>query len=302
MTKYSIFIAVVFLLCGFIGHTSSQNDVPNTEEMLNKVSQVVDLNNLNITKGLNLNDFNSTVAVTVEEVKKLFEQKCEKNGGKYQEVVDTSQKLLNCLQSFVQISELTKEMEKYKPTGDLDVVFKNYCRKTPVLKECVTNYTTVVEPCLDPEERETVKIVRNITDSLLDFMCYKEGDRIALFISADGPECLTSKQDEITQCFNNTFASYVSQLSPNGSLPKTLPVLVLGTKECTDITTLQTCGVRELEKCSDPTPANIVDSIFNYILKVTPCQNLMADKNAASNLTVSLLATMSIVFSLWRFI
>ncbi|KOC61614.1 27 kDa glycoprotein [Habropoda laboriosa] len=171
-----------------------------------------------------------------------------------------------------------------------------------MLKTCVSNYTAVIETCLEPKERENVKIVQNITDSLLDFMCYKEGDRIALFISADGPECLKSKQDELAECFNNTFLSYIPQQSPNGSLPKELPPFIFGTKECTDITTFQTCGVRELEKCSDPTPANIADSVFNYILKVTPCQNLIGDKSAASNLTVSLLVTMSIMFSLWRFV
>ncbi|XP_017794120.1 PREDICTED: interferon-related developmental regulator 1-like [Habropoda laboriosa] len=302
MTKYSIFIAVVFLLCGFLGHTRSQGDVPNTEEVLNKVSQVVDLNSLNITKGINMNDLNSTVTSTFEEAKKSFTQKCEKNGGKYEDVANASEKFKNCLESFVQISELTEEMEKYKPTGDLDLVFKNYCRKTPMLKTCVSNYTAVIETCLEPKERENVKIVQNITDSLLDFMCYKEGDRIALFISADGPECLKSKQDELAECFNNTFLSYIPQQSPNGSLPKELPPFIFGTKECTDITTFQTCGVRELEKCSDPTPANIADSVFNYILKVTPCQNLIGDKSAASNLTVSLLVTMSIMFSLWRFV
>ena len=61
---------------------------------------------------------------------------------------------------------------------------------------------------------------------------------------------------------------------------------------------LQTCVVKELEKCSDPTPANIVDSIFNFIRRVTPCQNLVTVQNAAaSNLTtVNLLIIMNIVF------
>ncbi|KOC61613.1 27 kDa hemolymph protein, partial [Habropoda laboriosa] len=120
-----------FFTLGFLGHTRSQGDVPNTEEVLNKVSQVVDLNSLNITKGINMNDLNSTVTSTFEEAKKSFTQKCEKNGGKYEDVANASEKFKNCLESFVQISELTEEMEKYKPTGDLDLVFKNYCRKTP---------------------------------------------------------------------------------------------------------------------------------------------------------------------------
>lgn len=66
---------------------------------------------------------------------------------------------------------------------------------------------------------------------------------------------------------------------------------------------LQTCVVKELEKCSDPTPANIVDSIFNFIRRVTPCQNLITVQNAAvSNLTVNLLIIISLVFFPLRFL
>lgn len=66
---------------------------------------------------------------------------------------------------------------------------------------------------------------------------------------------------------------------------------------CRDMSKLQICVVKELEKCSDPTPANIVDSIFNFIRRVTPCQNLVTVQNAAaSNLTINLLIIMNIVF------
>ncbi|KZC14568.1 27 kDa hemolymph protein, partial [Dufourea novaeangliae] len=145
--------------------------------------------------------------------------------------------------------------------------------------KCVSNFTAAIEPCLEPAEKENKKIIQNITDSLLNFVCFKEGDRIALFISANGPECLQSKQQEIGNCVNATFGKYVPPIDPNsGSLVglDSLPTLVLGQKECGDISTVQGCIVKELEKCSDPTPANIVDSIFNFILRVTPCKDVMA--------------------------
>jgi hypothetical protein len=34
---------------------------------------------------------------------------------------------------------------------------------------------------------------------------------------------------------------------------------------------LQKCVVKALETCSEPTPANIVDSLFNFVRKMTPC-------------------------------
>jgi len=48
------------------------------------------------------------------------------------------------------------------------------------------------------------------------------------------------------------------------------------------MTSLQNCVVAELEKCADPTPANIMDSIFNFIKRVTPCENLLNAESAAA--------------------
>lgn len=49
-----------------------------------------------------------------------------------------------------------------------------------------------------------------------------------------------------------------------------------------EMNNLQACVVKELETCTDPTPANIVDSIFNYIKKVTPCEGVLNAQSAAA--------------------
>lgn len=40
---------------------------------------------------------------------------------------------------------------------------------------------------------------------------------------------------------------------------------------------LQKCVVQVLETCTEPTPANIVDSMFNFVRKMTPCANFKHD-------------------------
>ncbi|XP_043259325.1 27 kDa hemolymph protein-like [Colletes gigas] len=306
MTKYSTVTAVVFL-CGLLGHTNSQGNEPIVDTVLNKVSNVIDLNNSNASVISVVENLNTSAIPELNEAKSLFKQKCNKNGGEgaFENADRAKDEIMQCLKSFVNITVLQEEMEKYKPTGDLDIVFKNYCRRTPILKKCVSNFTAAIEPCLEPKERENKKIIQNITDSLLSFICFKEGDRIALFISADGPECLQSKQQEIENCVNTTFGNYLPPMDSNNRLLgglDSLPSLILGPKECTDVSTLKTCIVNELEKCSDPTPANIVDSIFNFILRVTPCEGLMTVQSAASRSTINFLATISIVFLLLKFI
>lgn len=141
--------------------------------MLQQVGSVVNIPELK--------NVNTSALPSVEEAKNLFREKCTKNGGP--NAFDNAQRaqveMGQCLQSLINITELQAEMEKYKPTGDLDIVFKNYCNKRSNLRACVNNFTQTVEQCLDEKEKENKKIVLNITDSLLEFICYKEGDRIA---------------------------------------------------------------------------------------------------------------------------
>lgn len=131
----------------------------------------------NVPELKNLN----TSALPIEQTKNLFKEKCARNGGAsaYENAERAQVEMVQCLQSLINITELQAEMEKYKPTGDLDIVFKNYCNKRNILRACVNNFTDTVEHCLDEKERKNKKIVLNITDSLLEFVCYKEGDRIA---------------------------------------------------------------------------------------------------------------------------
>lgn len=102
------------------------------------------------------------------------------------------------MKGIVDIEVLQKEMDIAKPNGDLDMVFKKYCkyvcpvfvslniqklfftfRQSPALKKCVFDLTTAYEPCLESAEIETKNTAVNVTDSLVDFICHKDGDRIA---------------------------------------------------------------------------------------------------------------------------
>ncbi|KAJ9601412.1 hypothetical protein L9F63_000436, partial [Diploptera punctata] len=205
-------------------------------------------------------------APTMEEAEKLLEEKCKKLG--HPEAFETARngkdELQKCIMNLVNITELTEEMELAKPTGDLDVVFRKYCRKSPDLQNCVTNFTASLDPCLNDQEKESKHLVLNISDSIVKFICYKEGDRIALFIAEGGFECLSSNQDQIQQCVNTT----VSKNIPKDEITiDNLPLFVFGEQQCS----LQTCVVNALETCSEPTPANIIDSLFNFVRKMTPC-------------------------------
>jgi len=241
---------------------------------------------------------------TVEEGQRLFEEKCKKMGHPeaYQATEAGRDELQVCITNLINVTELQAEMEEAKPTGDLDTVFRKYCRKSPQLQQCVNNFTVLIEPCLSEEEKENKNLIQNITDSVLKFICHKEGDRIALFIAEGGPECLSANQDAIQDCANKT----ITKNLPKEALSiDNLPSLVFGEEQCRDMADLQTCVVKALETCKEPTPANIVESMFNFVRKMTPCAKFKSqnprggdirDENSATTSTVRGVTVLSSIF------
>lgn len=272
MRTIAVIVAVATLACSAYGQ-----NLPTADEALAKVNEVVDIPGL---KDLNITE------LPLDDAQSVLRKKCEKNGGvgAYDAAKKGSAELFNCVKGLVNFTLLKEEMDAARPTGDLDEVFKKYCRKKPILKNCMANFTASIEPCLEPEERDNRKIVHNITEKILNFVCFKEGDRIALFIAAKGPECFQAKAQAMAQCANATYGNYSSSLpfNPANGLSglseiKSIPSLVFDEKACNNMNKLQTCVVNALEACEDPTPANLLDSIFNYIKKVTPCEKMLSD-------------------------
>ncbi|XP_077291710.1 27 kDa hemolymph protein-like [Arctopsyche grandis] len=246
-------LGIFILSLASVGLTENTDDINTIKDAIGDVP------------GLDINALPSA-----EEAQAVFKQKCikEANETAYDNAVKAKDDVQKCVQSLINVDELKAEIEEAKPTGDLDVVFKKYCRKSPLLKQCISNFTDAIEPCLTPKERENKKIVLNITESLTNFICYKEGDRIALFIAEGGPECLMDKQDAIQVCINSSMSKYIPTETPS---LENLPELLMKSEQCDDMVKMQDCIVRELEGCSEPTPANIAESLFKFIKKVTPC-------------------------------
>ncbi|CAB3369270.1 Hypothetical predicted protein [Cloeon dipterum] len=183
--------------------------------------------------------------------------------------------MIDCVQSLVNYTAVQAEIETLKPTGELDTVFKKYCKKTPDLMVCTEQLTQDIEGCLAEDQKKVSSIVLNVTSTLLNFTCFKEGDRIALFIAEGGPECLESKQEGIQKCLNHTFGKYGEPLSKANFSDLSnfnLPLILFDESQCKDLDDAVKCVVRVLEECKDPTPANVVESVLKVVKRVIPCK------------------------------
>ncbi|XP_046689068.1 27 kDa hemolymph protein-like [Homalodisca vitripennis] len=197
-----------------------------------------------IPNGLNMDNVPS-----IDEGEELLKERCEKYGTNesFDRVLAARSEVQFCFEGMVNFTEFQAEIEHAKPTGDLDIVFRKYCGKTPHLRGCVSNFTEAIEPCLNPDERILKETIINVTDALISFICFKEGDRIALFIAEEGPECLKSKQEQIQECINSTFSHYIPKDMPGKQ--EELPLFKMEEKECGDLRKLQKCVIKHLEKC-----------------------------------------------------
>lgn len=74
---------------------------------------------------------------------------------------------------------------------------------------CLNELGQALEPCLDSSETEFQRILINILTKLVDFICYKDGDMIALFIAENGPKCINENKDQLIECFNSTLHKYI---------------------------------------------------------------------------------------------
>lgn len=170
---------------------SYPQEIPKTvEEGLDKLKQAIPsvkdieekLKGLNIPENV-LNDLKNVnltdIQKPITEAENVLRRKCAKNGGEYEKVKVAATTLFQCTHGLVNVTKLKEEMDKARPTGDLDEVFKKYCDKKPILTKCLNDFSDAVEPCLEPIEKENKKIVQNITEKILSFVCFKEGDRIA---------------------------------------------------------------------------------------------------------------------------
>lgn len=96
------------------------------------------------------------------------------------------------------------------------------------------NFTSALEPCLEPKEIEGKRTFVKIFKNLLNFVCHKEGDQIALFIAEKGPECFDQRKDDLINCMNSTFYGYLPSEKEIDAkaLPSELPELVMGEEQC----------------------------------------------------------------------
>ncbi|KAK5644384.1 hypothetical protein RI129_005684 [Pyrocoelia pectoralis] len=211
---------------------------------------------------------------TMDDVTNLqgaAKDKCIQNGG--ENAFKAVKKHAVDLQSYVvqnfEPAAIQQEIEEKRKTGSMDEVFKKYCDMRPEFFTYSHKLNDAIESCLTDSEKPVFKLGVNISESLMDFICEKDGDRVAMFIAEKGFECITSQQENLQKCTSDI----ITKNTPTSF--NAIPALTQVTKEqCNEYQTFQKCVVTTLEGCAEKTPANIVEAFFKFVYKLIQCKGL----------------------------
>jgi len=120
--------------------------------------------------------------------------------------------LSDCVTSKINIVNITEEIKAAAPRGALDEVFASYCNLVPGIKHCRTPMISALQVCLSHQRDDDLQLIDSAIDGALDFMCFKGGERIAIFLAENGTDCLYDNADRIASCINDTMPQVQSLL------------------------------------------------------------------------------------------
>ena len=212
---------------------------------------------------------NFNLSISASDIENAVVKTCEENGGKnaFADLKNSVLDLVKYGESNFNLEQIQNEIEESSKAGALDEVFKKYCDLRSKSLGYIHKIGDSVAACLTEDERPVFKLVVNITSSLLNFVCDKDGERIALFIAEGGFECFKSEMEELQKC-----SDVISDKIPT-DLHK-IPKLEVTKKECNEYKTFQGCVVEKLGKCKNSTPSDIIDALLTYIYKLSTCPTI----------------------------
>jgi len=207
----------------------------------------------------------------LEDGFKNWEERCLEIGG--QETLDAylqeQEELVYCAMEQFDLDELQREIEEKKKVGDLDEVFQKYCRDhVSAARKCLQNFLEVSQRCLREEDRPGLNVTLHMVDSAIDYTCHNSGDRVALFMSEQGVECVTTHKEEILACINQSVPEVFNSYKLHNYK---MHFYVFQQENCRKGDAIMQCVETSLMKCEDPTPSNLVHGLLKAMKDGTPC-------------------------------
>ncbi|XP_046631751.1 27 kDa glycoprotein-like [Daphnia pulicaria] len=205
----------------------------------------------------------------LDSYSKQWMDECERVNGSeaIEDIRESVTALTDCISSKINIHNITEEIKEASPKGILDEVFAKYCDQISAIKKCREPVILAMQVCLSDQADQDLEIFDEAISAAVDFMCYKGGERIAIFMSENGTDCFLSNIDNIATCLNGSLPELENAIKGI----QTTNTSMFDDTNCGLETKMKACVINGLKTCSDPTPANVVEGLIDSMIKKTPC-------------------------------
>jgi len=222
---------------------------------------------------------------TLEDGARNWEERCLEIGGEdvLAEWQGEQENLIKCFLDNFDVETVQEEVEQNRLNGNMDEVFKKYCG-SPVkrLRGCLQRFLTISHQCLHEKDRVGLNITLKMVDAAINFTCHKAGDRIALFMSTGGMDCVETHKDDILACLNRSIPGLFQNEAPS---PSKMHFYVFQQENCRKGDAIMQCVEESLMHCEDPAPSNLVHSLLRSMKEETPCSTAAQGWHSGGGLT-----------------
>jgi hypothetical protein len=184
-----------------------------------------------------------------------------------------------------EVSSQTTDAKDISKGVDFMRLVKNYCQKLETVDDCLLNFLGAFIPCANDTEKVVITSTKNMIQTALDFICYRNGERVLLFLKDEGPECYKNKGPEVKKCIEEATSINITEMTDNveGDLLNKLWLpQSYDEKECKLMRSAEECLRTVMRQCDERTPANLLASLMKMIRKQTPCDTDKAMVSSAS--------------------
>ncbi|KAK4875012.1 hypothetical protein RN001_011434 [Aquatica leii] len=137
----------------------------------------------------------------------------------------------------------------------LNQFFQDLCYKKHKYMKHVSKVIATLLACAGTNEKNLVETGVDVFEKAVEYVCYKNGKRIALFFWRDGYECLMNNTEAIRQCDANVFDA------------KSLI-------NCEKYLKLQKCVENAIRNCDVLTPINMIYAFMKHLYLQLSCQEI----------------------------
>ncbi len=141
---------------------------------------------------------------------------------------------------------------------------------------CVPPFVEQISACM-PNNAEFLKsTMKNITNTVVNFVCDANARNARQFIKEKGEECIRYKQATFGKCVTDFLDDLSNNSETADAVAKATSANQFTLSECKTYHKLYKCAVNEVATCSSSIPATLFEKVYKNVVSLSSCDQYSA--------------------------